>query len=598
MKIYTMTPVFAAVLCGLSFGAAMAATVSETFEGDAVGEKPSGWDGSCKVQTASSSYAKTAMPGYPVQGEGVTHAQILTVEGTAVREYSAGESGNRVVDLMVMADELPDEEALPAATGDEQIKLAFDKDGCINLYHRATAAATEGVWTKLSGTVYAAGTWVRVTFVFDYSTAAAPMCQVKVDGSPCVTALGFRSPSQLTTNGSWYYTVKSSATSLAKVDFAGCGGVDDVVNAETSAANPYVPAYAADNVEGVAVAWLDQNALPWDVAAAAPGASGYTVAQAYSAGVDPYGANKLYVANAASTGASTLRLTINGSGATYAIYKSAVPFAGSVTGTEVTGGTWTVNDNNTTTWEGAFPTDDLTYLKVTATRNGSVETINQFAIKKIASSAANTLVALPWKTLTPSATEPAAITAANVVLPDTLSDGDYLLYYDGGFKGWVLTGGQWVPLTTTTTIGTIKANPATATELQRGQAIWVVRQSTANPFYLCGQYLAKAADESATVAAGGSLLANPDMTAAFAVSASSITGAAVGDTIVVPAAADALPTIYEKRAAGWGYVETKTETVGGRNITTSTFKTDGEMKIPAGRGFMYNPKSTGVTIKW
>ena len=161
--------------------------------------------------------------------------KVLAIEGSAVRAYTADESGNRVVDLMVMAEELPDEE-LPAASGDEQIKFAFDKDGCVNIYHKPTATGT-AQWSKISSTVYPGGTWVRVTFTFDYSSASAPMCQVKLDGSPCTSPVGFHSPTDLLHTGSWYFTA-SAGTALAQIDFAGCGSVDDVVNASTSSHTP------------------------------------------------------------------------------------------------------------------------------------------------------------------------------------------------------------------------------------------------------------------------------------------------------------------------------------------------------------------------
>ena len=81
-----------------------------------MGTTPSDWTGYCAVSNqVGGTYAITP-PGNPVLD--ATHARVLWVEGSAVREYS--ESGNRVVDLLVMAEEWPDEE-LPAADGNEQI---------------------------------------------------------------------------------------------------------------------------------------------------------------------------------------------------------------------------------------------------------------------------------------------------------------------------------------------------------------------------------------------------------------------------------------------------------------------------------------------
>ena len=583
---------FTAVALGLSFGVARAADVSENFESVDAGAKPAEWTGFCSVAAQAGAYSKADMPGYPLAGD---HTKVLAIEGSAVREYTANESGNRVVDLMVMAEELPDGE-LPAASGDEQIKFAFDKDGCVNIYHKPTATGM-AQWSKISSTVYPGGTWVRVTFTFDYSSASAPMCQVKLDGSPCTSPVGFHSPTDLLHTGSWYFTA-SAGTALAQIDFAGCGSVDDVVNASTSS---HTPAYAGPTqTNGVDVTWLNAQGIAWsDTEALAPGGSGYSIKEAFQTGVDPYGANKLYVSDSAFT-ASKFTLVFNGCGRDYKVETSATPFVdGTASGTEATG-TFTPNAAaNTTSWTGDLPTSALTYYRVRATVATSAETINQFAVLKVDSSDRNTLVALPWKTLTPSATDPANITAAQVVLPETLSAGDYLLYYDGGFKGWVLSNGAWTPIPSSTTVGTIKAAPATATELQRGQAIWVIRSDTSKPIYLCGQYLATKGES--TVAAGGSLLASPDVAADFTVSKTKITGAAAGDQIAVPGAgANGLPKVFQYKNDAWGTdVISSVPGPGGKNMTKHEWQTSGDvMKIPAGKGFIYQPKGSGATVTW
>ncbi|MCQ2389926.1 MAG: hypothetical protein MJ240_00770 [Kiritimatiellae bacterium] len=587
---------FTAVALGLSFGAAQAADVSENFESVEAGAKPTGWTGFCSVAEQAGAYSKADMPGYPIAGD---HAKVLAIEGSAVRAYNTtSESGNRVIDLMVMADELPEDD-LPAAAGDEQIKFAFDKDGCVNIYHKPTATGA-AQWSKISSTVYPSGTWVRVTFTFDYSSASVPMCQVKLDGSPCTSAAGFHSPADLEHTGSWYFTA-SAGTALAQIDFAGCGGVDDVVNAGTSPAAPYTPAHAGPTqTNGVDVAWLNAQGIAWsDTEVAAPGGSGYTIKESFQTGVDPYGENKLYVADSTFTD-SKFTLVFNGCGRTYKVETSATPFVdGTASGTEATG-TFTPNAAaNTTSWTGDLPTSALTYYRVRSTAATSAETINQFAVLKVNSSDTNTLVALPWKTLTPSATDPANITAAKVVLPETLSNGDYLLYYDGGFKGWVLSGGAWTPIASSTAIGTITAAAATATELQRGQAIWVIRSDTSKPIYLCGQYLATKGE--ADVAAGGSLLASPDVAADFEVSNTKITGAAAGDQIAVPGAgALGLPKVFQFKSGAWGTdVTSSVPGPGGANMTKHEWKTSGDvMKIPAGKGFIYQPKGSGAKVTW
>ncbi len=583
------------VLAAMGSFALMAADVTETFEtGTAVGDRPADWTGYCAVSNQVGAYAK-ATPGTPVVGD---HTKVLWVEGSAVRTYS--ESNGRVVDLLVMAEELPDEE-LPAADGDEQIKFAFDTNGCINLYHKVdTSSAAQ--WSKLSDVPFEAGTWVRTTFTFDYDSK---MCQLKVDGSPYVSAAGYRSPSSLVHPGSWYYLAKSDAAALTKIDFVGCGGVDDVVNAASAT---YTPVHSGDTAtNGIEYAWFDENGLAWsDGSDAAPGDNGYTVMQSFQTGTDPYAAEKLYVTNA-SYSTTELVFTINGYGKTYAVETNATPFTDGTAGTAITATTIASDQAaNTTTLQVSFPAaDGVAYYRVRSSAAATAETVNQFAVMKITSSSANTLVALPWKSLSANVASPAAITAANVVMNNNLVNGDWLLYYDGGYKGWCLTDGVWTP---TATVGDEKVGGVSVTaasegaELARGQAIWLVR-TTANsrdlsqPFYLYGQY--QAALGSTTVVSGGSLMACPDANSAFTVSADNISGAVNGDKIVVPSTTGGLPKIFECRNGVWGVdVVSTVSGPGGANMTQHTWTTSGDaMNIPAGCGFMYQGSGT-PTITW
>ena len=573
----------------------VAPAATNTFEAVDVGTTPSDWTGYCAVSNqVGGTYAITP-PGNPVLD--ATHARVLWVEGSAVREYS--ESGNRVVDLLVMAEEWPDEE-LPAADGNEQIKFAFDTNGCVNLYHKLASGDATAAWRVVSSDAIAAGTWVRTTFTFDY---ANHLCQLKLNGSPCVSEYGYRSPTTLEHPGSWYYLAKSDANTLASIDFVGCGGVDDVINA---AKDSYTPSHdGATATNGVDYAWFDKNGLAWSDpdATAAPGGSGYTLKESFQAGTDPCAADKLYVTNATYT-ASELVLTINGCGPTYVVDKSTTPFTDGVAGTSA-GGTFTQNAaDNTTTWTGTFPTEDLTYYRVRNASAAAAETVNQFAIMKITSSTANTLVALPWNSLSADTNSPVAITAANVVMTNNLVNGDWLLYYSNGYNGWCLTGGVWTPASIADLNGIVVTAAPANTVLARGQAIWLVRPGSrdlSQPFYLYGQY--QEALGSATVISGGSLMACPDANSAFTVSNSKISGAANGDRIVVPATdGTSLPKVFEYRAdeGGWGtVVETSVPGPSG-NMTRRTWTTSGAvMNIPAGSGFMYQPKGTGTpTFNW
>ena len=578
--------------------AAGAEDVKDNFEQDALGTTPSEWGGSCAVSNNVGSYANNP-PGAPISD--VNHNQMLSIAGTAMRSYS-GVSGDRVVDMLVMADEMPDEE-LPAGNGDEHIKFAFDTNGCANLYHKLSA---EGIaqWSKLSNNVYTNGQWVRVSFGFDY---ANQRCQLKVDGSPVVSAYGYRTASGSDQPGSWY-CLASNATALVSIDFMGCGGVDDVVNALASSYTPSTG--GASKTNDVDFAWFDKNGIAWCDPTANNAENGYTLKEAFDTGTDPYSANKLYMTNAEYT-ASKLKLTFNGYGKTYKVETKTSPFTDGSAGVDA-GGEFTSSNEvaNTTTWEGDFPNaNGITYYRVRNVSVATAETVNQFAIMKVSSTDTNTLLALPWKSLSADTNNPTAITAANVVMTNNLVNGDWLLYYDGGFKGWCLNNGVWVATATASDKplgGLTVAAAANNAALERGQAIWLVRTTANNrdlsqPFYLYGQY--QATVENTTVPAGGCLLANPNVTSSFVVSNVNIDNAATGDEIRIPNG-DGLPKTIKKFSDGWKAKKISVTPVsggpyeGGESSTTWS-SANADLTVPAGQGFMYiRTGNTAPTVKW
>ena len=582
-------------------GAANAADLSDSFESDTLGGKPSGWTGDCAVSNNVGSYS-LATPGAPIAS--ANHSQMLSVEGSATRTYSASESGNRVIDLLVMADELPDEE-LPAASGDEQTKLAFDTNGCINLYHKLTANAASAQWSKLSDTEYAKGTWVRISFTFDYT---AKRCMLKVNGSPLVSNFGYRLADSDSQPGAWYCLASDSAA-LSSIDFVGCGGVDDVVNA---ASGTYVASTGATTAtNGVDFTWFDKYGIAWSdpTTATAPGGSGYTLKQAFETGVDPLASDKLYMTNATYT-ASQLVITFNGCGKTYHVETSAEPFTDGTAGTDAGGKFTSDTAANTTTWTGDFPTAALTYYRVRNASAATAETVNQFAIQKISSTAENTMIPLPWMSLSPSATEPSAITAANVVMTNNLVSGDWLLYYDsadGKYKGWCFDGSAWTATANASVNGLDVAAAASDVTLQRGQAVWLVRTTAGGrdltkPFYLYGQYLS--AIGSTAVPAGGCLLANPSATASFVISTTSISGGDVGDVIRVPQSGGTVKVV-KKFSDGWKAEQITAAAITGPDgkqykESEKTWSAKAEdLTVPAGQGFMYiRSGNSGTTVNW
>ena len=65
--------------------------------------------------------------------------------------------------------------------GDNQVVVAADKDGYLNIYRRATSG-TACEWAHLSETQYEIGQWVRVSLYMDYENAAGASVLVKLDG--------------------------------------------------------------------------------------------------------------------------------------------------------------------------------------------------------------------------------------------------------------------------------------------------------------------------------------------------------------------------------------------------------------------------------
>ena len=215
-------------------------------------------------------------------------------------------------------------------------------------------------------------------------------------------------------------------------------------------------------------------------------------------------------------------------------------------------------------------------------------------------------MSLPWRALGANTASPASVTVANVVMPKNLADGDYLLYYNGGYKGWVFSSGSWTPVNAVTTNGTWVVAPPSAVSLERGQAIWIVRTTANNrdlnePFYLYGQYDANSVQTS--VPASGALLANPKQ-GAFDLSSGKISNPATGDEIRVPLSDNQMPKVI-KYDGGWKEKVADTATITGPSgapITTGSNRWEAvDYAIPEGQGFMYIRKtSTGTapTVNW
>ncbi len=207
-----------------------------------------------------------------------------------------------------------------------------------------------------------------------------------------------------------------------------------------------------------------------------------------------------------------------------------------------------------------------------------------------------TAVGVPWTDVS----DPTAnVKVADLVKTDTLTAGDKLyVYNDGTWLFYQLNASkEWeAGATANSSVTPVQAGtPGTAT-IERGQALYLERQSYSDPFYVYG------ADGSAitsTTLTGATkyLVASPKATA-FVPKASAFTGAtpksrkATGDQIVVPLEGGATRT-YTYISGKWGYVNDS-----GARVTEDD--TTNYLPITLGTGFWYMTSSANnsITITW
>jgi len=590
----------AAVICGAPL--LLSATDSLPAEDDFESGTLSGWTGDGQVTNIAPDYAYAATLGYPLTNS--AHANVLWVEGAALRSYDDAPNASRTIDFLVMSESLPDDD-LPEADGNEQFRLAFDGDGYINLYHHDNTNR----WTKLSDTAYPSGTWVRVTMKIEYpgSDDARAMCQMIVDGSPCVTEYGYRKSDKADAGGSWYESA-TNGVKLAAIDFTGVGGVDDLVLAATES---YIVPGGNSSTNGVDYSWLIDNGIAAeDVDKKVSPASAYTAKQSFDAGVDPYSSTPLYVTNATLSSGSIV-LTINGfkgdSQSSYKVKTSSSPITPSSSGSDADSVTYSGDSSgNTTTATIPLPSGNVAYYQVVTT-SGSVTTTNQFGLLRMDSAQTNTIVSAPWVSLGTNVENPGAMTVSKLVEPTNLTDGDKLILFNGtSYKAWTLSGGAWEPYTivgeeTTETIAGIKVTSnAEDTTLERGQGIWLVRQNpkdssgNAKPFYIYGQYTS--APATTTVTANKTvLLANPNPATSFNFGSVNPGGSGADDKIIVTG--DGVPKVYTYEDSSWGYEKTEVSNQNGLQVQTKE-RVENENTIAPAQGFWYKSSGGTPTINW
>ena len=226
----------------------------------------------------------------------------------------------------------------------------------------------------------------------------------------------------------------------------------------------------------------------------------------------------------------------------------------------------------------------------------AVTSANTFGVLKVTCSAQKVIIATPWVKCGDAT---AAVKVTDLVMTSGLANGDAILVYqDGEFKSWVISGGAWVAQIVSQAGQTVSSGDAASAAIERGEAFWFVKASYSEPYdlYLYGQDTTATA--TSTIAPGTStspaysLLASPNTVAAD-LNAKNFSGTRnAADEIRVPR--HNLPDlIYTyKDGQGWGTsVKTKVGSVYKKVWTLGC-------SIPAGTGFWYVSYGGTGTITW
>ena len=265
--------------CALATGALYADPITHDFESS------NPWTGGSLFGTNYVLTTAGSVAGRPLPS--ANHTQVLSIEGNASYAPSpvVGAAGKPLVDMMVQTARPDDELGFPSSetTGDIQIAVAVDSNGCFNAYCK-NKSGTVG-WYKLSNTVYDQAGWARVSFLFDY-TVSPKRCQIRIDGQPVMSANGYLTAdaaADAEAGGAWY-TLANSGDGVTSMKVIGCTAIDDVLMDSTSTSYAIV-ANAA--VGGVPCYWYDQYGIAWDSTVQAYDNSGMTVGAKFNACLSP-----------------------------------------------------------------------------------------------------------------------------------------------------------------------------------------------------------------------------------------------------------------------------------------------------------------------
>lgn len=293
---------FLSVLCAgvfaLSAMADVTVVVKQPFltTGDlAVDAYKANWSGNGTVKELET--APTVTVGKPIVE--ATDTNVLSVQGTVQCAASTGESKPATVDMMIQIAKPDDALELPSGEEKAQIAVGVAANGKLNVYCK-NKQGNPG-WYLLGDTVYAEGSWHRMSFTFDYGKGT---CQISLDGVALVSANGYITADPAKSgenNGSWY-KLNVATNQLATVKVIGSTAIDEMVvkYGETSAE---VLPVLAGTTNGVPNAWLLAQGVA-DPTATAPDGSGLKVSEKYVAGMGVMDGNTYTISAMSMAGAA------------------------------------------------------------------------------------------------------------------------------------------------------------------------------------------------------------------------------------------------------------------------------------------------------
>ena len=267
----------------------------------------------------------------------------------------------------------------------------------------------------------------------------------------------------------------------------------------------------------------------------------------------------------------------------------------------------------------------LTALTAAGAASAEVISGNTLCRIEVDSGTKSTIVAVP---LVKIGNTPANIPVTELVLTDNLSADDTILHWNGtSWDAWEIvveegTGAKsWEPTTISEGSNNSQSAPAADTALARGDAIWVNRAVTNEPFYVYGQVAGSSATAATSTAEQATSATSPKYTMMSApitdpagfqlntiVSKKTAGSFADGDTIVVVDSSNKTfgrkEYVYktDKEAFCTLTATTSTITIGGVEYTSVTGQTwtpvADTVKIPVGAGFWYVSKGGDPTFTW